>query len=453
MSLKIELDFGKVLKLGYGKLLNIMSRFNIGHLLLISLALHLFVMSFPQDGYIFDEAHYVPAALKTLQLQPANAEHTPLAKILVALSIGIFGDYWFAWRIPIVITTMASLYVFYILAKRFMSRKYALFATAFLSFDIIYFVHGSIFVLDMPAILFGLIGVERYFAKSYRWSALAFGVSFLMKELGLFFLGTVLIYHLFTNLRVKNLKSIVNWKKFFGFFVILLLAGGGGLWIYDAVYKPSTGMTVFQNVQKNIVVDQNQTPITTVTIITNVTVGNIITNPIEHMTFALQYFAGLAPAIVTPESDFRPPWSWVLPIGNVFNSPKYFTVVVTSGEISHLIVNWVSQITPTVEYMLIPIVALSMFNIVKKKDKNKFGVLAISWIMVSYLPWLLLGIFVQRMTFNYYFIYTIPILALGIPHIWNSVPISEQYRNIGILLHLFLTIIFFVCFYPVVLMR
>lgn len=474
MSMKLELDVGKIFSIYFIKAKHILSKFNIGHLLLISLVLHMFVISFPSDnGMIFDEAHYVPSARATLNLQAANAEHMPLAKIVIAISIGIFGDYWFAWRFPIVLMCIASLYVFYLIAKRFMSKKYALIATAFLSFDVMFFVHGSIFILDMPAILFGLLGMERYFAKSYKWSAVAFAVSFLMKELGLFFLFATILYHVFTNIHlhrqhkiktpegfkspngfkeVSKVSKYLNLKKLGVFFFILILVAGGGLWVYDIVYKPATGTTVWQSVSNTVVVNETGIPVTTLTTINNVTSQSLITNPIAHIQFALNYFTGLVPAIETAEKDLRQPWTWILPIGNIFNSPVYFGVVTTTGTVSKSIIAWTSQISPFVEYMLVPLFIFSLYMIIRKKDALKQGILSIAWILSSYMPWLILGLFIQRMTFNYYFIYTIPSLALGIPYMWSVVK-STKVRDTCMILHLILTIVFFFVFFPITIFR
>jgi 4-amino-4-deoxy-L-arabinose transferase-like glycosyltransferase len=448
LSIKLELDLSSLFNKAWG----LLKRFNIGHLLLLVLALHFLILSTPSDGFVFDEAHYVPAALKTLQLQPANAEHTPLSKIVIALSIAVFGNYWLAWRLPIVIASIASLYVFYLIANRFLVKKYALFATAFLSFDVMYFVNGSIFILDMPAILFGLVGIELYFAKKYKWSAVTFAVSFLMKELGLLFLGAVLIYHILTHRAVKKYVNKIDIRKFGSFLLVLLLVGGGGLWLYDIAYKPTTSTLLIQNINQNIVVDANGTTLTTITSTTNSTIAHYITNPVEHMMFAWGYFSGLAPAINTSEANFRPPWSWILPIGDIFNSPHYFSVAVTSGDVTKTITDYVSQITPTIAYMLIPILAIALWNLAKKKD-TQLSLFYIAWITATYLPWLLFGIFVQRMTFNYYFIYTIPALALGIPYFWSSLPLSEKTKKIALIIHLGLTVVFFAAFFPVVLMR
>ncbi|MEO6040655.1 MAG: phospholipid carrier-dependent glycosyltransferase [Croceibacterium sp.] len=49
---------------------------------------------------MFDEVHYLPAARAILALShPANAEHPPLGKELIALGIALFGDRPLGWRI------------------------------------------------------------------------------------------------------------------------------------------------------------------------------------------------------------------------------------------------------------------------------------------------------------------------------------------------------------------
>ena len=53
---------------------------NIGHLLLVIFALHLFALSFPSDtsnggGMVFDESYYVPASLDRLHGVVSNLEH------------------------------------------------------------------------------------------------------------------------------------------------------------------------------------------------------------------------------------------------------------------------------------------------------------------------------------------------------------------------------------------
>jgi len=50
------------------------------------------VSNFDGCGFVFDEAHYIPAVRKLMMGEPANNEHPPLSKALMMLGIAIFGD-------------------------------------------------------------------------------------------------------------------------------------------------------------------------------------------------------------------------------------------------------------------------------------------------------------------------------------------------------------------------
>ena len=56
----------------------------------------------------FDEIHYLPAARAILDLShPANPEHPPLGKEILALGIALFGDRPLGWRImPVLFGTL-----------------------------------------------------------------------------------------------------------------------------------------------------------------------------------------------------------------------------------------------------------------------------------------------------------------------------------------------------------
>jgi len=456
MSIKVEINFSKY----FGILWNRISTIGIEHVLLLSLALHLFLISIPSDGYIFDEAHYVPAALKTLQLQPANAEHPPLTKIIIALSIGIFGNYWFAWRIPIILFGLASLCMIYQVAKQFMPERYALLSTAFLSFDTMFFVHASIAILDMPEIFFSIAAVYLFLKKKYYWSTLFFAVAFLCLERTLFFMGFLFIYILFSIPQFLKEKSKRNKAKLVRLarmmcisILIFLTVALGGLYVYETVYKPPKSVTVTTIVNQNIIQDSYGNPITTVTSTYNTTISNYITDPIDHIQFGLQYYFNLAPAINPTPQDYRPPWSWTLPLVNALNPPHYLTVATSvNGGPSKVIVDWVSQVSFPIAYMFFPMFILCVFNAITKRERN-FSLFFISWTSGTYLPWLIFGAFFQHMTFNYYFLSTTPILAMGVPYFWSSLPINNVVKKVGLILHLSLTIICFLYYFPVVLIR
>lgn len=67
---------------------------------LVFAALILVRLTVPSKPF-FDEVHYLPAARAVLALShPANTEHPPLGKELIALGIAIFGDGPLGWRLP-----------------------------------------------------------------------------------------------------------------------------------------------------------------------------------------------------------------------------------------------------------------------------------------------------------------------------------------------------------------
>ncbi len=68
-------------------------------LALLAEAIFLVRLSVPHMP-VFDEVHYLPAARALLEMShPANVEHPPLAKILIAIGMKMFGDVPFGWRV------------------------------------------------------------------------------------------------------------------------------------------------------------------------------------------------------------------------------------------------------------------------------------------------------------------------------------------------------------------
>ena len=458
----------------YEQLSDFFSTMDIRHILLVAFALHLLAAAFPNDGgLVFDEKHYVPAARLTLQGLGANPEHTPYTKVLIAISIAVFGDHWFAWRFPIIVSSTLSLYAFYLLANKFMEKKYALYASAFLAFDIVYFIHGTIAVIDFPSILFGLLFMNFYFERKYKWAALCAAISFLFLEKVLFFMVAIGLYHLVTNMRKKkNMGSIErkpertessksirkiflnrlgkkqSWIKLFSFIMIFSIVVVSGIAVYDAVWHPPRKNIETVKTKKTIYQGENGTIYSTATTRWTETRHEYINNPIEHLSYAYNYLIGKPVNVTSKPSEWQEPWSWVLPI-HPFRHAGYLVVTVRTGDIVFYKINWRAQGTIPIWYSIWLILPMAIWNIVKKRQ-TKFDVLFLAWIIVSYLPWIIWGIKdIQRFPFNYMFLYTIPALCLGIPYFWSRLRIRESMRKIGLFTHLVLTIIFFMYYFPV----
>jgi 4-amino-4-deoxy-L-arabinose transferase-like glycosyltransferase len=455
MSLKLEWNYKQYLQGIYSWI----KKVNVAHIVLFVLLLHLFVMSTPSDGFIFDEAHYVPAAKDTVSFIAANAEHTPLSKVVIGWSIQAFGDWWFAWRITPVLFSTLSVLLVYLIARQFLSKKYALFSAAFIGLDMLFFVNGSIAILDAQAVCFALAGVWLLLKKRYAYSAIMFAIGVLSKETSvLIMLGAVLYlfisyFNSKASLRSKFHKPVLKNLKAFSLFSILFLSiVFGGIYAYDIVYQPSSSSVLQTKVYATVIVDGNGSAITTQTSTSNDTLKIAITNPIQHLIFAFNYYSGLTPTINPEPQDFRPAWSWALPLVNAGNPPQYYGVSVNAGDRTWSTVSYRSQVNYPVSVFIVPALGLCFFYLVKRKLDN-FGCLYLGWLAATYLPWILFSLFVQKMTFNYYFMYTSPILAMAAPWFVSKLKVKEQWKTAFLLSLTVVVSIYFMYYFPLNLFR
>ena len=455
MSLKFEWNYKKYLQNIYETI----SKVNVVHILLIVLALHLFIMATPSDGFIFDESHYVPASKNTVNFIAANAEHTPLSKVVIGWSIQTFGDWWFAWRITPVIFSTLSVLMVYLIASQFLSKKYALFSAAFIGLDMLFFINGSIAILDAQAVFFALAGVWLLLKKRYAYSAVFFAIGVLSKETSVLILFGVVLSMFISYFAAKSsLRSkfhkpqLKTLKAFFLFTILFVGIVLGGIYAYDIIYHPSSSAVLQTQVSATVVVDQNGNPITTNYATTNSTLQVAINNPIQHLIFAFNYYAGLTPTINPAPQDLRPAWSWALPLVNAANPPQYYGVSVSAGDRSWNTVSYLSQVNYPVTVFIVPSLGLCGYLLLKKK-LDDFGALYLGWLAGTYLPWILFSLFVQKMTFNYYFMYTVPILAIGAPWFISKLNINDKWKNAVLLGLVAVVSIYFMYYFPLNLFR
>lgn len=123
--------------------------------------------------YYFDEVHYVPAALKLLELVPANREHPMFGKEVIAGFIHLFGDRPLAWRLGPALFGGIGLYAFGRLMWHATHRRHAtMAATALLATNFMWFVQSRIAMLDMVCAGLCMVGLWQ-FAAAMRGSATA----------------------------------------------------------------------------------------------------------------------------------------------------------------------------------------------------------------------------------------------------------------------------------------
>ena len=112
-------------------------------------ALVLWRIEIPSRHY-FDEIHYVPAALKLLDLIPANREHPMFGKEVIAALIHWLGDRPLAWRLGPALFGGFGLFAFSRLVWHLSQRRVATLAAAvLLATNFMWFIQSRIAMLDM----------------------------------------------------------------------------------------------------------------------------------------------------------------------------------------------------------------------------------------------------------------------------------------------------------------
>jgi len=421
-------------------------RIDIWHLVLFGAIIRFFVMPFPNDGgMIFDEVHYIKATRAMLEGLGANSEHPPLVKIIGVVAIKLFGDHWFAWRFPIVMFSVwLPLLVYKLSLRLFNDKRKAIFSALFSMFDIILFIHGNIYMLEIPAMVFSLLFVLWYLEKKPAKASLAISLGFLCNEKALWVLLGVAIYHILENFKLKNL--IIDAKPVAVFLSLCVLFGGGGLFISDLIWRPSSQANL--SVQVIETVYQNQTgPFTTSTATTTSTSLKYIYDPFSHVWHMFTYFTGISTGIPQIETTWRPPWSWVGPFGpNWSNPPTYLTTVVSFGDKKDYIINYRAQSTYPIWWMTLPILGLALLK--RKETESKFFLGTLAGTYISWVAWELPRRYIP---FNHYMMFAIPFLCLGIPWFWSKT--LPKYQNQIMMVQLLLTIAMFIYFFPIGLVR
>ena len=441
-----------------GLLTRMLRGINIGHLLLIIFALHLFALSFPSDttnggGMVFDEAYYVPASLDLLHGVANNLEHPFFGKIWGALGISIFGDNFFGWRIFYAVIGTLAVWMMYELARQFFSKEKALLAASMLAFENLFFIHTSLLLLDGPPVLFALAGFLAYFKRRYYLSALAFGLCILSKETGVFFLLALVLYHLWANSKkLRTPGPPIGLKKVLAFAIILSLVVGLPLWGYDLAYHPYTKTTVV--VEPLVTVDplNNQTLTTTTT--TTVQSG-AVTNPIQNFEYYYTYQSSLTGCGSINQWNCYP-WSWILPF-NVGPLPYYVSSVTASSTeangtihaVTYHPIDWQGIGNLVVWYSIWLVVPVVAWKLVRRSAKEA-DALAGCVIAATYLPLFYISLVSNRVEYAFYFINTDVGLALGIPLVIAFLARGRvRAERALILLWLVAAVAFFFAYFPV----
>jgi Gpi18-like mannosyltransferase/predicted membrane-bound dolichyl-phosphate-mannose-protein mannosyltransferase len=129
---------------------------------LLALALVAGALRFWHIGHppeiVFDEVHFVGQARHYIHGEPFLDPHPPIAKLLIAAGIMLFGDQPMSWRIGNALLGTAMVPITYLLGRRmFGSRLAAVLAAGLIAFDGFFIVDSRIGCIDIVYLTFAAI--------------------------------------------------------------------------------------------------------------------------------------------------------------------------------------------------------------------------------------------------------------------------------------------------------
>jgi dolichyl-phosphate-mannose--protein O-mannosyl transferase/Gpi18-like mannosyltransferase len=131
--------------------------------LAVAAALRFWNLNHPNE-LVFDEVHFVGQARHYLLGEAFLDPHPPLAKVLIAIGIKLFGDVPWAWRLGVATMGTILVGVTYLLGRRmFRSRLAAALAATFVLSDGFFLVDSRIAVIDIVYLTFAAISYVLMF--------------------------------------------------------------------------------------------------------------------------------------------------------------------------------------------------------------------------------------------------------------------------------------------------
>jgi len=135
----------------------------IAVLVLLAIATRFWKIGNPTD-IVFDEVHFVGQARKYLHGETFLDPHPPMAKMVIALGIWLFGDHSWSWRVGNATLGTILVGVTYLLGRRmFKDRLAATLAAGFVLLDGFFLVDSRIACIDIVYLTFAAISYVLLF--------------------------------------------------------------------------------------------------------------------------------------------------------------------------------------------------------------------------------------------------------------------------------------------------
>jgi predicted membrane-bound dolichyl-phosphate-mannose-protein mannosyltransferase len=264
----------------------------------------------------------------------------------------IFGDNPLGWRFFSVLLGTASIALVYFICKSLkMSNKATILVTVLFGLENLAFVQASVAMLDVYSFTFLLISLLLYLRNKFILSGLLAGMCILVKIPGAFVLGIFFLYWLLTGRK--------NWQSF--------------------VVPTSAAVISFLGLLPLL----------------EYAVSGQFSNPFQQVGYMIES-AGFLTFTDSNVIAASRPWDWLMNRGVIFYShkPQYIAII-----------------SPTISAVMIPTILYMSYKAVKRNMAALFGLI---WFLCAYLPWVVLSIVSERLTYIYYIYPAIVAVCIGL---------------------------------------
>jgi predicted membrane-bound dolichyl-phosphate-mannose-protein mannosyltransferase len=420
----------------------------LGVVSLLSLGSRLWYLPKPVDAHshtsslIFDEAYYVNAARVILGIHPPagaayagallghdpNAEHPPLAKLLIAGSMKVLGDNAWGWRIfPIIFGSIAILAMFWLVRSARGNSWLALGAAALLAVDNLLLVHGRIATLDIFVVAFMLVAVALYLSGHPLLAGITVGVGLCTKLVAVDVVFVIALLEVGRLIRTDSASWRTRLELARVRAIPVLITTAIGALTYVAVL---------------FALDLIAAPIGGAGSCATVPTG--FHNPLQHTSFMLCY-AGKLTSPGGPAGIASYPWQWLLNVQPI----DYFTVagnVVNNGKVvaTHPIVSFHGEMNPAIIFLALP--ALALAGRIAWQRRDTFSLLCVAWFLGTFVPFVVaaapIGSYGNRISYIYYMVIVMPAVYMAVAQLFSRqwLPAAALMGYVAILGYWFVTL-------------
>jgi len=397
----------------------------LGVVSLLSLGSRLWYLPKPVDStthassLIFDEAYYVNAARVILGIHPRagaayagallghdpNAEHPPLAKLLIAGSMKVLGDNAWGWRIfPVIFGSIAILAIYWLVRSARGSSWLALGAAALMAVDTLLLIHGRIATLDIFVVAFMLAAVALYLSGHPLLAGITVGVGLCTKLVAIDVVFVIALLELGRLIRTDSAswRSRLALARVRAIPVLITTAVGAltyvaVLFLLDLIAAPIGGAG------------------------SCATVPSGFHNPLQHTSFMLCY-AGKLTSPGGPAGIASYPWQWLLNLQPI----DYLTVagnVLSNGKVisTHPIVSFHGEMNPAIIFLALP--ALALAGRIAWQRRDTFSLLCVAWFLGTFVPFVVaaapIGSYGNRISYIYYMVIVMPAVYMAVAQLFS----------------------------------